>query len=415
MSDVLIELENVSKKYCRHLKRSLWYGAQDISQAMFRPAAERNSRLRPSEFWAIQDVSLQLRQGECLALIGRNGAGKSTLLKLVTGLIRPDRGRICVYGKVGALIELGVGFHPLLSGRENVYVNAAILGLSRREVDRRFDEIVDFAEIGSAIDDPVRSYSTGMRVRLGFAVASSLVRDIVLIDEVLAVGDAGFRLKCYNRILSMIDNGVAAILVSHDVNCLFRVCNRGAVLDGGKLFDARDLSEAVCHYESLSLADDIDRDQNRPAEASTVAIREVETCDNRFTRTKSFRSGADIVFAIRYQAARPLPNVTLHLRFGSARMGDFASLSNHTQQVTVPIEMGTHCIHVRLNKVPLLAGTYYARVAIFDADRQQLFDLADVACAFQITAPAPDPWSEFFTVRLEHDWPQPPMLNKTSA
>ena len=200
-NEYLIEVEGVSKKFCKSLKKSLLYGLKDIIVSFFGYKQDR-SKLRKDEFWAVKNASFKLRRGECLGLIGHNGAGKSTLLKMLNGLIRPDEGRITMRGKVGALIELGAGFDPILTGRENVYINGQILGFSKNEIDDKYDAIVEYSELGEFMEMPVQNYSSGMKVRLGFAVAAQMEPDILLIDEVLAVGDMGFVLKC----LSTIDN-----------------------------------------------------------------------------------------------------------------------------------------------------------------------------------------------------------------
>jgi lipopolysaccharide transport system ATP-binding protein len=195
-SEILVDVQHVSKKFCRDLKKSLWYGLKDVFTEMnpwqprsaALPAAPSGNDLRPAEFWAVNDVSFQLRRGECLGLIGHNGAGKTTLLKMLNGLIKPDSGSITMRGRVGALIALGAGFNPILTGRENVYINGAILGLSKKEIDDQIDSIIDFAEIREFIDSPVQSYSSGMQVRLGFAVATAMKPDVLILDEVLAVG-----------------------------------------------------------------------------------------------------------------------------------------------------------------------------------------------------------------------------------
>ena len=232
MSDVLIRAEGVSKKFCRTLRRSLWYGVKDT----FRDLAVVGARpdLRRGEFWAVDDVSFEVRRGECLGLIGRNGAGKTTVLKMLNGLIKPDKGRIEMRGRIGALIALGAGFNPILTGRENVYIYGSVLGLSKKEIDRKFDEIIDFAEVSDFIDTPVQSYSSGMQVRLGFAVATALQPDILLVDEVLAVGDVRFRWKCLERIKRLKESGVSIILVSHRSDDLMRTCTNGLVLEAGK-------------------------------------------------------------------------------------------------------------------------------------------------------------------------------------
>jgi lipopolysaccharide transport system ATP-binding protein len=243
----LVRVEGVSKKYCRSLKRSLWYGVRDLGSELLGSSGTDRLELRRDEFLAVDDVSFELARGECLGLIGANGAGKSTLLKMLNGLIRPDAGRIEVRGRVGALIELGAGFNPILSGRENVYVNGAVLGLTKREIDERFDEIVEFAELRDFIDAPVQSYSSGMRVRLGYAVAAHLEPDVLLIDEVLAVGDISFVLKCFNSIEKQLEHS-AVIFVSHQMAQVSRICARSIVLGDGKIVAAGGTADAINAY-----------------------------------------------------------------------------------------------------------------------------------------------------------------------
>lgn len=234
--DVLIRAEGVSKKFCRSFKRSLWYGVQDVVSELnpfSRSSAGGSSEeLRQEEFWAVSDVTFELRRGECLGLIGHNGAGKTTLLRMLNGLIKPDRGRIEIRGRVGAIIALGAGFNPLLSGRENVYVYGSVLGLTKHDIDRQIDDIIDFAELEDFIDAPVQSYSSGMQVRLGFAVATAMRPDVLLLDEVLAVGDMSFRHKCFNRINKIIKQ-CAVIFVSHSVTSVSTVSSSVGFMDHG--------------------------------------------------------------------------------------------------------------------------------------------------------------------------------------
>lgn len=231
MTDTLVKVDNVSKKFCRSLKRSLWYGMQDLGSELVGRRHGGNGELRPDEFWALKDISFELKRGECLGLIGRNGAGKTTLLRMLNGLIKPDGGRIEMRGRVGALIALGAGFNPILTGRENIYVNAAVLGLTKPEIDVKFDEIVDFAELENFIDAPVQTYSSGMVVRLGFAIAAKTEPDILLLDEVLAVGDARFQAKCANVIKSFTSIESAVVLVSHNEHNLMRYCNTALCIE----------------------------------------------------------------------------------------------------------------------------------------------------------------------------------------
>jgi lipopolysaccharide transport system ATP-binding protein len=248
----MLKVENLSKKYCRNLKRSLWYGVKDLAGEMLLKANGGES-LRRDEFWALSDISFELHKGETLGLIGHNGAGKSTLLKLINGLMKPNKGSISVRGRVGALIELGAGFNPILTGRENIYVNAAVLGMSKAEIEPRFEEIIDFAEIGDFIDAPVQSYSSGMRVRLGFAIASTLTPDILLIDEVLSVGDSSFRERCIERLNNYKRSGGSIIFVSHNSAAVESISDRVMLLDHGAMAVIGEPSEVVEQYERQAL------------------------------------------------------------------------------------------------------------------------------------------------------------------
>lgn len=248
---VLIEVKDVAKKYCKDLKKSLKYGLSDLSSQIFGKSRDHN--LRDAEFWAVNDISFELKRGECLGLIGHNGAGKSTLLKLINGLVKPDKGQISLKGRISALIELGAGFNPILTGRENIYNNAAVLGITKKEVDNSLDEIIDFADLESFIDMPVQFYSSGMKVRLGFAVASQMKPDIFLIDEVLAVGDMGFALKCFQKI-DVILPDTAIIFVSHNMPMVSRMCSKILLMEKGQVqYLGDDVSKGIdLYYEKFS-------------------------------------------------------------------------------------------------------------------------------------------------------------------
>lgn len=258
--DILIRAETVSKRFCRNLKQSLWYGLQDLGSelrgrrhqggaGLMRSSAD--VALRPAEFWAVKDVSFEVKRGECMGLIGRNGAGKTTLLRMLIGLIKPDTGRIEMRGRVGALIALGAGFNPVLTGRENIYVNANLLGVTKSEIDEKIDGIVDFAEIGEFIDSPVQSYSSGMQVRLGFAVATTINPDILILDEVLAVGDVAFRAKCFQRI-GEFAKSAAVIFVSHSPSQVSRICDDALLLKNGECDYRGPTSAALQRYLDMS-------------------------------------------------------------------------------------------------------------------------------------------------------------------
>jgi len=255
-NEVLVKVEHLSKKFCKDLRTSLWYGVKDLYANVLGNKEERS--LRPEEFWAVKDINFELRRGECLGLIGHNGAGKSTLLKILNGLINPDEGKVTIKGRVGALIELGAGFNAILSGRENIYNNGAILGFSKKEIDAKVEEIIDFAEIREFIDMPVQNYSSGMKVRLGFAVAAQMEPDVLIIDEVLAVGDLGFRMKCLTRIGSLLSN-TAVIFVSHGMPQVARISNKILLMQNGKqlVYDNNISLGIKKYYESFKNSDKI--------------------------------------------------------------------------------------------------------------------------------------------------------------
>ncbi|AFY56183.1 ABC-type polysaccharide/polyol phosphate transport system, ATPase component [Rivularia sp. PCC 7116] len=246
--EAVISVENVSKKFCRDLKRSLFYGVQDIATEV--TGRKRNSgTLRKNEFWALHDVSFKLHKGEALGLVGSNGAGKSTILRIISGLIKPDTGTVKVKGRVAPLIALGAGFNPILSGRENIYANMSILGLPTAEIEKKFDQVVEFAEIADAIDAPVQTYSSGMAARLGFACAVHIEPDILLIDEVLAVGDVKFKMKCHRKLSELRKKGTAFILVTHNSHSILNICESSIYLKKGQLISSGDTEQVIRKYE----------------------------------------------------------------------------------------------------------------------------------------------------------------------
>ena len=301
---VLIKAENISKKFCRALKKSLWYGVRDIAGELFRRHGE-NRELRSKEFWALQDVSFELRRGEVMGLIGPNGTGKSTLLKLLNGLIRPDTGRITVRGAVGALIELGAGFDPLLTGLENIYINGAVLGFSKTEIDRKLDSIIEFCGLSEFMEMPVQNYSSGMKVRLGFAVAIQCEPDILLIDEVLAVGDAAFQAKCKDAIMRMKeDSDTAVILVSHNMNAIAGYCSSALYLRDGRIKYYGDVDDALVFYERDNTAA---RSKEVDPEFPDMCVERVVLRDRFGSATTTLASGEDIVVDVCYNARKRIP------------------------------------------------------------------------------------------------------------
>jgi len=365
MSDdvVLVRADGVRKKFCRSLKRSLWYGMQDMVGEVF--GNSNHDQLRAGEFWAVNDVSFELRRGECLGLIGRNGAGKTTLLKMLNGLIKPDHGRIEMRGRVGALIALGAGFNPILTGRENIFVNGSVLGLSKREIDQKLEEIIDFADIQDFIDSPVRSYSSGMQVRLGFAVATAMEPDVLLLDEVLAVGDANFRSKCFQRIGTILER-CAVIFVSHDAYSVRRICNevlwlrkgqpvfQGATEKGMQLYseDPSDVAES----ESLLIVGDYIHNLTYHADIKEWPVRGNETA-------------VDINIKITFDSDKEM-----QLGLGMANIVAAEAVVGQSilDECVKPIQVGKNIWDFSIRNVNLAKGNYSLVIGIYEIGNKRV-------------------------------------------
>jgi lipopolysaccharide transport system ATP-binding protein len=233
-SEQVVLVEGVYKKFCRSLRHSMVYSVEDLFREGFN-LHDRRASLRQYEFWALDDINFEIKRGETLGVIGRNGAGKSTLLRLINGIYPPDKGRIQIRGRVAALIAIGAGFHPQFSGKENIFINGTLLGMTRRDIKARLDEIIAFADIAEFIDAPVYTYSSGMKVRLGFAVASHAPIEVLLADEVLAVGDNAFKIKCWNKIGGLRAQGISTLFVTHDMASVPIWCHRAMLMHKGKV------------------------------------------------------------------------------------------------------------------------------------------------------------------------------------
>src|SRR5712671_3710027 len=248
MNNTVIQAEGLSKLYRRGLQVD--DGLRHSLEAFLRSPVASLRRKKEETFWALKDVSLEVREGEVLGLIGRNGAGKTTLLKILSRITQPTTGWAEIHGRVGSLLEVGTGFHPELTGRENTFLSGAILGMSKREIASKFDEIVAFAELEKFIDTPVKHYSSGMYVRLAFAVAAHLEPEILLVDEVLAVGDINFQKKCLGKMGEVARGGRTVVLVSHQLNQIRRLCERVAWVDGGRIRQSGPTHTVVSAYET---------------------------------------------------------------------------------------------------------------------------------------------------------------------
>ena len=414
--EVLVRVEGVSKKFCRSLKRSLWYGVCDIAGEL-NPFAKRGGQtletlqstgargcsgqlaeghpqgatygaraatpvqvssvgagggegesgvrsaedLRDGEFWAVKDVSFELRRGECIGLIGHNGAGKTTLLRMLNGLIKPDHGRIEMNGRVGALIALGAGFNPILTGRENIYINGSVLGLSKKEIDEKIEEIIDFAEIGEFIDMPVQNYSSGMQVRLGFSIASSLSPDVLILDEVLAVGDIGFVIKCLNRVRRMTADA-AVILVTHQMQFISSFCTRVIFMDRGcTVLDTGSAGEAIDKYYQMV------KTERNATGTMQAAIEEVVLAQG-----DQVRQGADGLLKIRFKVEAPIHAAILHIYVMDEAMSPIICHPvTDNRGAPFLFAAGSHMIKVPLGSIDLVPGKYSFTLSLSDEDSKK--------------------------------------------
>lgn len=298
----VIRAENLGKCYrIRHQQTSRYNTVRDELAAALSNLGRRRSTVSEESFWALRDVDFEVLEGERLGIIGRNGAGKSTLLKLLSRITQPTSGRISIRGRVASLLEVGTGFHPELSGRENIFLNGAILGMTRHQVQCRFDEIVDFAEVERFLDTPVKRYSSGMYTRLAFAVAAHLEPDIMIVDEVLAVGDAAFQKKCLGKMHGVAEQGRTVIFVSHNMQAVKKLCTKGVVLDAGRLDFTGDVESAVTHYlEGVVPSGDSSgiEDQLRALPADPVFRFDAISVSQRGKTLQHFETGEPIVVNI---------------------------------------------------------------------------------------------------------------------
>lgn len=372
-NEVLVRVDKISKKFCRDLKKSLWYGMCDVASELLPIQNSKfkiensESNLRQGEFWANRDISFELRRGECLGLVGHNGAGKTTLLKMLNGLIKPDSGTIEMRGRVGALIALGAGFNPILTGRENIYVNGSILGLTKREITEKIDDIIEFSEIGEFIDSPVQSYSSGMAVRLGFAVATAMNPDVLILDEVLAVGDGNFRSKCIRRIGNILAN-CAVIFVSHEPYQIRRICDRilwlkhgekqfiGETTTGMDLY-AKDLMKAELSVRSLVNVKESIKEMK-------FDVRFISDTDHSGTEVGS------IFIDLQFVSNAPY---SLGMRIGNINVGGDTPVAQFVFDQGMPeIIKGNNIFRFKIPLIQLSKGNYTLGLIVYDKSNKIL-------------------------------------------
>ena len=335
-----------------------------------------NRRQKPEEFWALRDISFDVEQGHTVGLLGHNGSGKSTLLKCTGGILQPTIGEIRTKGRLASLLELGAGFHPDLTGRENVYLNGSILGLTKRDIEARFDDIVGFAELERFIDQQVKHYSSGMYVRLGFAVATNVEPDVLLVDEVLAVGDESFQRKCLDRVRQFQKEGRTIVFVTHGADLVRQICDRAVVLDQGRMVLHGTPSEAVRSFREHLLMGDaerLDEEEADPGHDPRVKISKVaiEYPDE----ARSFvRGGEPLTIRVGYEAFTATDDVVFVVTFHGSDGHIVWGNNTWAAGVSLPTLHGTGEVAFRFPSVPLLEGTYPLSVGIHGVESGTVFD-----------------------------------------
>lgn len=367
MSQPVITVQRLGKQYrlgaaAAHntLRDQLAHGIRNL----FR---RKSHAAEGSDFWALREVSFEVQQGEVLGVIGRNGAGKSTLLKVLSQITEPSEGQVRVRGRIASLLEVGTGFHPELSGRENIFLNGAILGMSRAEIRRKFDQIVAFAEVEKFLDTPVKRYSSGMYVRLAFAVAAHLEPEILVIDEVLAVGDAAFQKKCLGKIKEVGSSGRTVIFVSHNMGTVSNLCTRGLVMQGGRIGFQGNVAEAVHHYSQLVVRNDSERGEGsahilhaeQPEAKGDFAITRVEILDFQGQPKPIISTWDDVVFRIHYRCSRAVLRGAVVFQLSSFDGAKLVSLSTEPDStLALDFQPGAGSVDLAIPKMPFAAGEY---------------------------------------------------------
>jgi ABC-type polysaccharide/polyol phosphate transport system ATPase subunit len=351
-----LQLREVSKRY--RIRRDV-----DGERTLVRKLL--SIRKRREDFWALKDVSFDVHRAEALGIIGHNGAGKSTILKLLSRITTPTTGRIMINGRLSALIEVGSGFHPELTGRENVYLNGSILGMMRREITKKLDSIVEFAELRQFIDTPVKRYSSGMYVRLGFSIAAHLDPDILLLDEVLAVGDASFQRKCIQRITELKKNGTTIVFISHDLRAVQQLCDRVILLKKGQIEADGNPAETIALYQSLSaqLGGQAEGGWGRKPTGEAV-VTSLNFYDENDNECMSFETGKPLKAVMNYRVDKPLTDVIFEVQFYSQEGRLQSFFSSETLGRTIDVEPGEGSISFDCSSVGLGPGVFFIDTGI---------------------------------------------------
>ena len=387
MSDWAIRFHNVSKKFPRA-------GAEPrtVFELLLNILLRREQKEK-ADLWAVQEMSYEIMKGETVGFVGTNGSGKSTMLKLASRIIKPTEGRIEVDGRVSALLEMGAGFHHDLTGRENVYLNAALMGLEQEQINLVYDDIVEFSEIGDFIDVPVKHYSSGMYMRLAFSVAVHVKPDILFIDEILSVGDQSFQNKCFDRIHALQRSNMTIVIVSHDLRSMQNLCDRLIWINRGEMVMTGEPRKVLSEYTTFTRKQEqekiLDKIQGLNEQArwgsGEVKITALRLLDEEGQPAQNFRSNEPLVIEIDYEATEAIENPQFSLAIFRQDGIQINSPNSHTAGLELGTIEGTGCVRYRIDSLALLPSVYNLTVAIHDYQGVHTFDYRDRAYTFQIT------------------------------
>jgi lipopolysaccharide transport system ATP-binding protein len=389
-----VVFDGVWKKFRRGERHD---SLRDLVPALASRLLRRRSpeALSDQEFWAVRDVSFEVGPGEALGIIGPNGAGKSTILKLLTKILRPTRGRMDIHGRVGALIEVAAGFHPDLTGRENVFLQGAIMGMPRAEIARKFDAIVEFSGVDEFIDTPVKRYSSGMNARLGFAIAAHLDPDVLLIDEVLSVGDVGFQERCVARMRELLKRGVPLVFVSHNLAAVVDLCTRSIFVERGAVkFDGRP-AEAVAQFRQRGAVQ-----ADAHPSTSPIRITGVDLLQPEGDSSALFRTDHAMTIQVRYRADVPVVQPLVAIDIHGIDGVYCAGINTRMDNCPLGTLEGDGHVDLVIPRLSLLPGAYSISAGILDAQGLRPLDLQSRAYPFSVVSDRRD----FGVVSLEHHW-----------
>jgi lipopolysaccharide transport system ATP-binding protein len=410
MSRPAVIFDGVWKKFRRGERHD---SLRDLIPAATARLLSRNTsgqmdELSEKEFWAVRDVSFQVGPGEALGIIGPNGAGKSTILKLLTRILKPTRGSCQVRGRAGALIEVAAGFHPDLTGRENVYLQGAIMGMKRAEIARKFDEIVAFAGVGEFIDTQVKRYSSGMNARLGFSIAAHLDPDVLLIDEVLSVGDAAFQDRCVERMRELIDRGIPLVFISHNLPAILDLCTRAIVVDHGTIrFDGTPAA-AIQEYRLVPWTKTAA--EHTTSAMSNIRITRAELLNERGETSSVFQTTGGMRVRVHYAAQVPMSNVSIAVDIHRGDGIYCAGINTMMDRRDLGTLSGEGSVDLILPRMTLLPGCYLTSVGILDALGGRTHDVQMRAYPFSVMSDRRD----LGLLYLDHDWSHQPATSATA-